>query len=207
MPADIAGVRQYVALVQNGLVAVSATDGAVLWESRRDSDYPDVVCATPIVQGDCVFTSVGYNGGSELVKVEKSGDRFKATSVYTQKAIASRQGGVLLVDGNVYGAHEERFWECQDFATGKSKWESNRRAVGIGSAIYADGRLYVVGEVKGEIAMIEASPAGYKQLGKFELPQQSTLRKPRGKIWTHPVISDGKLFLRDQELIFCYQIK
>jgi hypothetical protein len=55
--------------------------------------------------------------------------------------------------------------------------------------------------------MVEASPAGYKQLGKFELPKQSTLRKPRGKIWTHPVISDGKLYLRDQELIFCYQIK
>ena len=205
--AEIGGVRQYIALVQGGLVGVSANDGSVLWQHRRDSDYPDVVCPTPIVHGDFVYASVGNGGGCDLLKIEKNGDKFKATPVYNQKQIASRQGGVILVDGNVYGAHEDRAWVCQDLATGKTKWESNRRAVGIGSEVYADGRLYVVGEAKGEVAMFEASPAGFKQIAKFELPQQSTLRKPRGKIWTHPVISDGKLYVRDQELIFCYQIK
>jgi outer membrane protein assembly factor BamB len=205
--AEIGGVKQYIALVQNGLVAVSAIDGAPLWEHRRDSDYADVVCPTPIVHDNFVYVGVGYGGGSTLLKIEKDGDKFKATQVYAQKEIASRQGGLVLVDGNVYGSHEDRCWTCQDFATGKVKWESNRRAVGIGSCMYADGRLYVVAETKGEVAMFEASPAAYKQLAKFELPKQSTLRKPRGKIWTHPVISDGKLYVRDQELIFCYQIK
>jgi outer membrane protein assembly factor BamB len=208
IPADIGGARHYIALVQNGLVAVSAEDGSVLWEYRRDSDYPDVVCATPIVHGDYVYVSVGYGGGCDLLKIEKSGDKFKATPVYAnKKPIASRQGGVILVNGLVYGPHEDRAWTCQDFATGAFKWESNRRSVGIGPLVYADGRFYVVSEAKGEVAMFEATPTMYKQLAKFPLPKQSTLRKPRGKIWTHPVIADGKLYLRDQELIFCYQIK
>ncbi len=205
--ADIAGVRQYVALVQNGLVAVSAADGRKLWEHRRAADYPDVVCPTPVVQGDLVYATVGNGGGCDLVRIERAGDGLKATPVYTKKEIASRQGGVVLVEGNVYGAHEDRAWVCQDFGTGATKWESKRRAVGIGPVVYADGRLYVVSEATGEVAMIEASPAGFKQVAKFKLPKESSLRRSRGKVWTHPVISDGKLYLRDQELIFCYNIK
>jgi outer membrane protein assembly factor BamB len=207
MPSDIGGVQQYVALVQNGLVAVSARDGSLLWEHRRTNKYPDVVCPTPVIHGDFVYATAGSGGGCDLVKVEKADDKFKAAPVYTSKEIASRQGGVVLVNGHVYGSHEDRAWVCQDFATGKVHWESNRRAVGIGSVVYADGRLYVVGESKGEVAMLEASPDGYKQLGKFTLPKQSALRRPRGKIWTHPVISDGNLYVRDQEFIFCYRIK
>jgi outer membrane protein assembly factor BamB len=208
IPAEFGRVLQYIALVQNGLVAVSAQDGALLWEYRRDSDYADVVCPTPVVAGDHVYAGVGYGGGGVLLKIEKNGDQFKATPVYTKKEIASRQGGVILVNGYVYGPQETRNWVCQDFATGATKWESNsRRAVGIGPLVYADGRLYVVSEEKGEVAMIEASPAKFNQLAKFVLPEQSKLRKPHGKVWTHPVISDGKLYLRDQELIFCYQIK
>jgi outer membrane protein assembly factor BamB len=207
IPADFGGVRQYLALVQSGLVGVSAKDGSVLWEHRRENDYPDVVCPTPIVQGDFVYSSVGNGGGCDLLKIEKNGSKFKATPIYSKKEIGSRQGGVILINGSVYGPHEDRAWMCQDFATGAIKWESNRRAIGIGPLVYADGRLYLVSEGKGEVVMIEASPSAYKQLAKFELPEQSKLRRPRGKVWTHPVISDGKLYLRDQELIFCYQIK
>jgi outer membrane protein assembly factor BamB len=205
--ADIGGVRQYIALVQRGLVAVSAQDGSVVWEQQRENEYADVVCPTPIVHGDYVYCTVGAGGGCDLFKIEKNGDKFRATPVYSKKMIASRQGGVVLVDGYVYGPHEDRAWMCQDLASGEIKWESNRRAIGIGPLVYADGRFYAVSEGKGEVAMIEASPKAYKQLAKFQLPEESKLRKPRGKVWTHPVIADGKLYLRDQELIFCYQIK
>ena len=204
--ADIAGVRQYITLVQNGVVAVSAANGALLWENRRGSDYSDVVCPTPIVHGDYVYTSVGYNGGSTLLKIEKDGSKFKAVPVYTKKDIASRQGGVVLYNGALFGAQEANGWECQDLATGAQKWLA-RRGVGIGPFIEADGRLYIVSEQKGEVAMVDASPAAFKQLSKFNLPQQSKLRKTNGRIWTQPVISDGKLYIRDQELIFCYKIK
>lgn len=205
--ADIGGVRQYIALVQNGLVAVAAKDGELLWDYRRSADYPDVVCPTPIVQGDQVYVSVGNGGGCDLLKIEKADGKFKATPVYSQKEIANRQGGVVLVDGNIYGSHEDRAWTCQDFATGEIKWKSKRNAVGIGSVVYADGHLYVVGEAKGEVALLVASPTDYQEISKFKLPEESKLRKDRGKIWTHPVIADGHLYVRDQELVFCYKIK
>ena len=159
--AEIGGVRQYVALVQGGLVGVSAKDGSVVWQHRRDSDYPDVVCPTPVVQGDFVYASVGMGGGCDLLKIEKDGDKFKATSVYSKKAIASRQGGVILIEGNVYGPHEDRAWMCQDFETGATKWESNRRAIGMRSlGIRRRRRLYVVSEGKGEVAMIDCIAEG-----------------------------------------------
>ena len=69
-------------------------------------------------------------------------------------------------------------------------------------------RLSVLsGGGSGEVALLAASPDGYKELGRFTLPKQSTHRKPSGKIWTHPVVSDGRLYLRDQELVFCYKVK
>lgn len=85
--------------------------------------------------------------------------------------------------------------------------ESKRRDLGAGSLIAADGFLICVGEDKGEVALLDAAPTGYKEHGRFTLPKASALRKPRGKVWTHPVLSDGLLYVRDQELVFCYEIK
>src|SRR5262249_19343557 len=110
-------------------------------------------------------------------------------------------------DGYVYGFHDNRSWMCQDFMAGTMKWESPRRALGAGSVIWADGRLYCLGEDKGQVAMLAAAPTDYKMLSSFTLPKVSALRKPRGKVWTHPVLSDGMLYLRDQELVFCYKVK
>jgi hypothetical protein len=80
--------------------------------------------------------------------------------------------------------------------------------LGVGSAAYADGALYCLAEDKGEVARVAADPAGFKVTGRFTLPEASTFRdsKPRGKLWTHPVVADGRLFLRDEELLFCYKI-
>jgi hypothetical protein len=127
--------------------------------------------------------------------------------VYSQKEIGSRVGGVVLVDKYVFGFHETRAWQCQDLATGQIKWSSNRRALGAGSVIYADGMLFCVGEDRGEVALVEASPDAYKELGRFKLPMASNNRQPNGRVWSHPVISNGLLYVRDQELIFCYKVK
>lgn len=205
--AEIGGVRQYIALVQNGAAGVSARDGDLLWEHRRADPYPDVVCGTPLVEGNLVYLSVGYGAGSELLKLTANGGKFTVESVYAVKDMGNRLGGVVLVDGHVYGFHDNRSWMCQDFMTGEVRWESGRRALKAGSVIYADGRLYCFGEDKSELAMLEANPGGYKQLARFRLPQESMLRKPRGKAWTHPVLADGMLYLRDQELLFCYKVK
>ena len=95
---------------------------------------------------------------------------------------------------------------CQEFATGKLTWPRSKQDIKVGSIVAADGKLFVLGE-EGTVAMIEASPKKYNLLGKFELPVRAKVRKPSGKVWSHPSLSDGKLYLRDQELVFCYEVK
>lgn len=204
--ATIGGIKQCITLVQNGAVGVSAKDGTLLWEHRKGDPYPDVVCTTPIAQGNLVYLSIGYGAGSELLELTPADGKFKVNSLYAVKEMGNKQGGVILLDGYVYGFHENRAWTCQDFMTGTVKWESNRRGLGAGSALIADGRLYCLGEDKCQVAMLAATPDGYKELSRFTLPKESMLRKPRGKAWTHPVLSNGLLYLRDQELVYCYKV-
>ena len=201
--AEIDGVRQYIALTQTGVVGVSAKDGSTLWERRRDNPYPDVVCPTPICKDDFVYVSA-WKAGCTLLKLAPDGGKFKAEVVYDKKAIGNAHGGVVRVDQSVYGGHDLGPWECQDFATGAIRWQSD--ALGSGSLIYADGCLYCQA-ADGEVALLAASPDGYKELGRFTPPKHSAHRRPSGKVWTHPVVSDGRLYVRDQELLFCYKVK
>jgi outer membrane protein assembly factor BamB len=201
---EVGGVRQYVALTQDGAVAVAAKDGARLWEYRRDKPFPDVVCPTPLVKDNFVYLTA-WGGGGTLLKVTGDGNNFKADAVYTEKEIAPHHGGVVLVDGFVFGNHDLGSWECQDFATGAVKWKSKARALASGSLIAADGRLYCLTDA-GEVAMLAATPDAFKELGRFALPKQSKKRQPSGKVWSHPVLSDGRLYLRDQEYVFCYKV-
>src|SRR5262249_9076469 len=203
--ATIGGVKQYIALYQEGVVGVSAKDGSLLWQHKRPEKYGDVVCNTPIVQGNKVYVTVGYNrDGAELLEINKAGGKFTVKSVYDNKIIGSRNGGVVLVGKHLYGFHETNYWACQDFATGKLTLPRKRQALKAGSLIAADGRLYVQGEA-GEVAVLEANPKAFKLISKFQLPEKAKNPRSRAKVWTHPVISDGKLYLRDQEWLFCYQ--
>jgi outer membrane protein assembly factor BamB len=206
--ATIGGTKQYIYLTQKSLVGVRALDGQLLWKHTREEDYPDVVCPTPIVKGDLVYTSVGKSGGADLFKVTGAGGKFKVENVWSNKDLCTYHGGVVLVGGYVYGYHEQRNWVCQELATGNVAWPKGRarQPVKAGGVIAADGRLYVLDET-GTAAMLEASPKGFKVISQFKLPAQSKERKSRGGLWTHPVLSDGKLYLRDQELVFCYQVK
>jgi outer membrane protein assembly factor BamB len=209
MLAEIGGVKQVVTMVQDGAVGVSAKDGSLLWRYTREP-YPDILASSPLIKGHQVYLT-GWGGGATLLDITANGKKFKATAVYPLpgqflKEISNKQGGVMLVDGFLYGFHEDRPWVCQEWATGAIKWESGRRGFGAGVPIYADGNLYCQGE-DGTVGLIEASPKEYKLNGKFKLPKESTLRKSRGRIWTRPVLSDGLLYLRDQDLVFCYKIK
>jgi outer membrane protein assembly factor BamB len=207
--AEIAGVKMVIAMTQNGAVGVSTKDGTVLWVHKRTEDWPDVVCTSPLVHGNQVFLSVGHGGGAEMLELTNNGGKFAVKVVWSKKEIGNRQGGVVLVDKHIYGYHENRSWMCQDWAKGDEAWSSPRapRGLGAGSLIYADGNLICLTEDKSEVALLDASPAGYKEKGKFTLPKKSALRKSRGRVWTHPVLSDGLLYLRDQELLFCYNLK
>jgi outer membrane protein assembly factor BamB len=209
--ATIGGVKQYIQVTQEGIVGVAAKNGDLLWYFKRDNPWGDVLCPTPICQGNLIYATAG-KGGSTLIKVEPDGKKFKTTEVYAEKLIANWHGGLVLVDKYLYGYHADREWACQSFAEGgDNKWDDQpRNALGAGSLIYADGRLYCLSQNKdgtGVAAMLAANPEKYSEINRFTLPRASAIRKDRGGVWTHPVISDGYLYLRDQELIFCHKVK
>ena len=156
---------------------------------------------TPIVRGNEVYVTAGYGAGSKMIRIEPGN---KVTVVYENKVMKNHHGGVVLIGDHVYG-HADNGWVCQDFKTGEEVW--NHRGFGKGAVSAADGMLYCLEENTGTVVLVEASPKGWKESGRFKLDPQTKIRSNRGKVWTHPVISHGKLYLRDQDLISCYDVK
>jgi outer membrane protein assembly factor BamB len=203
MAAEIEGVRQIVVLTNEGIRGIAAGDGRLLW--RFDSRLSTEVVNSPMVRGSLVFITVGAGRGCTLVRVKRTGDTFSAEEVYSNKNVANHHGNVILLDGHVYGSSEGKGWVCQSLESGELAW-FERSKVPSGAVTYADGRFYCLGE-RGAVALVEASKAACTVLGRFALPRPSTLRKPKGGIWTPPVVANGRLFLRDQELVFCYDVR
>ena len=119
--------------------------------------------------------------------------------------MVNHHGGVILVDGYLYGYNDKAGWTCMDFKTGTVKW-TEKKALGKGAIHYADGCFYLLEEKTGTVVLIKASSKGWDEQGRFTLSPQTTQRNPKGMVWTHPVVSGGKLYLRDQELLFCYDV-
>ncbi len=205
MAAEFDSVKQFVVLTNRGVAGVAAADGKLLWSHRRMPPYSTEVVNSPILQPPFVYVTVGAGAGCDLLRVTRDGPDFRVEPVYTNTNMANHHGNVLLFDGHIYGFSERRGWMCQALETGEVVW-SERRALGAGAVTCAGGRLYCYGEDDGSIVLVEASPTGWRESGRFTIPEQTKLRKPRGRIWTPPVVSGGRLFLRDQELLFCYDI-
>jgi outer membrane protein assembly factor BamB len=200
-----AGVKQYVQLIGRGLISVRASDGKQLWSYNRiangTADIP-----TAIVQDDYVFGSTGYgDGGSALLKLVKDGDGVKAVEQYykSAKELQNHHGGMVLVDDYLYfgHGHNKGFPVCVELLTGEKKWEGNSRDIGSGSAAvtYADGHI-IFRYQSGAVALVEATPSEFKLKGVF---------KPEVQIkesWAHPVVCKGKLYLREQNTLMCYEI-
>jgi len=201
VPATIGGKKQYVQLVMQTLFGVDAATGKLAWSSK----WPGAVAVipTPIVKGDEIFISSGYKVGCKKIKVSASGE---VTDVFMNKDLVNHHGGVILIGDNLYGHSDKDGWTCMSFADGSVKWRQSE-ALGKGAIGYADGRLYCLEEGSGKVVLIEASPNGWKEQGRFQLTPQAANRAKDGKIWVHPVIANGKLYLRDQEFIYCYNVK
>lgn len=198
------GVKQYVQLMGRGLVSFRADDGELLWNYNRIANGTASI-PTPIVDGDYVFSSTGYGAGAALVELSSAGgNNVDAKEVYFLEArtLQNHHGGMVLVDGYLYGGngHNQGYPVCVEFKTGKIAWNQGRGA-GTGSAAigYADGHLYFRYQ-NGVVALVEASPAGYKLKGKFQIPD---VKNPS---WPHPVIVGGKLYLREQDALLCYDV-
>jgi len=199
VPVDLNGVRQYIQLTQPSLVGIAAKDGKVMWKSPWHGKT--AVIPTPIYRDGHVYITSGYGAGCKLVKISSDN---QPTDVYSNKVMKNHHGGVVLVGDHLYG-HADAGWTCQDFKTGEEVW--NHRGFGKGAITCADGMLYCLEEGSGTVALVEASPKGWKEHGRFKLDPQSKIRSSQGRIWTHPVISNGKLYLRDQDLIHCYDVR
>ncbi len=202
--SQAAGVKQYVQLTGRGIVSVAAADGAPLWSYRKVANGTANI-PTPIVKDDYVFCSSGYNTGAALLKIVKEGDALKAEEEYFLPAnkMQNHHGGMILLGDHVYCGHGQNQGMplCIDMKTGKAAW-GPERGPGSGSAaiVYADGHLYFRYE-NGIMALIEATPKAYKLKGSFKLASI------KGQSWPHPVISGGKLYLRDQDVLMCYDLK
>jgi outer membrane protein assembly factor BamB len=199
------GVRQYVQLTPGGVVGVAADDGRLLWRSRVAVNGTATI-PTAVVHGDYVYATSGYGAGCALLKLTPEGQAVRAETVYANKEMENHHGGVVLVDGHIYGYSDRNGWVCQDFPTGKLVW-SERRKLGKGSVTYADGHLYCYTEDNGTVALVRATTSGWTEDGRFEIPRHTKRPRKSGLVWTHPVIADGRLYLRDQDLIFCFDIK
>jgi outer membrane protein assembly factor BamB len=201
---EVGGIRQYVQQTGQGVIGVAARDGKVLWRQAKP-EFRTAIIPTPIFHDNLVYVTDGYGIGCDQFKLTPEGEGVKAERTYDKsvlKTVDNKHGGVVLVGEHIYGWTDAgNRWVCQDFKTGKVVWES--KELGRGSITYADGHLYCYSESDGTAVLIDASPDGWKEHGRFKIPRT---KKP-GSIWTHPVVANGRLYLRDQNLLYCYDVK
>ena len=195
------GSRQYIQLTMSKVFGISADDGSLLWQE----DWPGrtAVIPTPIYADGHVYITSGYGIGCMLLKI---GADNSVEKIYDNKVMKNHHGGTILLGDHVYGYSDGPGWICQDLKSGEMVWNEKSK-LGKGAVAYADGRLYCLSEKDGTCVLAEPTPEGWKEHGRFQIDPQTEQRSDRGKIWTHPVISNGKLYLRDQEIICCYDIK
>ncbi len=193
--ATIHGVRQYVQLTGQSVAGLNPDSGQVLWKADRPGKT--AVVTTPVIEGDMVFVTSSYGVGCNSFRVSRNGDTWSTEEVYANKEISNHHGGVVLLDGHVFGGSGPTF-RCVDIQSGELKFAE--RSAGKGATLYADGRFYLRSE-NGPMALIKATPSGYEEISRFDQPDRSD-----HKAWPHPVVANGKLYLRDQDILLCYDV-
>jgi outer membrane protein assembly factor BamB len=197
--AEIDGVRTYIQLTAAHVVGIAPKEGKVLWKATRKGET--AVITTPIYSDHQVYVTSSYGVGCNLFKVLSNSGAFTAEQVYANKVLANHHGGVIYLGDKLYGHSEAKGWVCQDFKTGQMVW-SEKEKLKKGCVSFADGKLICREEDSGILALIEASPTGYSEKGRFSQPERA-----KEKAWTPPTIAHGNLFVRDQDLLFCYNLK
>ncbi len=199
VPAEIGGTRQYIQLTAASVVGISSRDGSVLWKAVRPGNV--AVVPTPVVAENEIYVTSGYGAGCNLFKVTGTDGKFSAKQVYANHVMVNHHGGVVRVGDYIYGYSDGKGLTCQNSETGASVW-AEKSAIKKGSVSYADGKLYVREEDSGTVVLVDAAPGGYTEKGRLNQPGRG-----EEKAWSHPVIANGKLFIRDQDLLLCYDIK
>lgn len=190
----VGSLRQVATFTAQGAIGVRLADGKFLWRYDKVANGTANI-ATPVFHQDQIFYSSNYGTGCALLQLKDDGT---PNEIYFNKNLKNHHGGVVLHEGHVYG-YDDSTLVCLEWSTGKQKWKD--RSVGKGSITFAEGLLYVLSE-NGVMGLVRATPTEYQEVSRFKLPNLSD--KPT---WTYPVLANGRLYLRDQEQMHCYEIK
>lgn len=195
------GVKQYVQFLQKGLVGVDAKTGKFLWRYDRTAMNSPANIPTPVAGDGYVYSASGRGGGA-LVRLKNENGVVTPEQVYYSNRLPTAIGGAVRIGDYLYGTATAGLL-CVHWTTGEVKWQE--RGIGAASLAYADGRLYLHGE-NGQVALVEPTPEGYREKGKFTPPELP--ERPRGAMaWAYPVIANGKLYIRDQGSLWCFDVK
>jgi outer membrane protein assembly factor BamB len=198
--ATAAGVKQYVQFLQKGLVGIDAKSGKLLWRYDKTAQGSPANIPTPVGRDGYIYSATGRGGGG-LIKLNVNQNPTEVEQVYSSPRLPTAIGGAVLVGDYLYGTTSQAL-VCAGFKTGDIKWTD--RSVGASSLCYADGRLYVHGE-NGELALVEATPEGYREKGRFVPAGQPD--RGQSKAWAYPVVANGRLYVRDFGVLWCYDVK
>jgi outer membrane protein assembly factor BamB len=196
------GVKQYVQLLAKGLVGVDAKTGKFLWRYDKTAKGSPAVIPTPVAHAGYVYSSAARVGGG-LVKLKAKDGAVEAEPVYFKASLPSSIGGAVRIGDYLYGT-TMRGLQCVEFTTGNEKWQD--KCVGAGAICSADGLLYIHGE-NGMVALVEATPEAYREKGRFSPPGQPKHTLQMEQAWAYPVVANGRLYLRDLGVLWCYDIK
>jgi len=194
--ADVQGVRTYMTLTSDAGIGLRASDGKLMWKYSRVANRTANI-ATPVYFDNKVFYSSAYDTGGVLLGLAANGGEVKAQEIYFTRDMKNHHGGVVLVNGYLYG-YSDSILTCMDFATGKVMWRN--RSVGKGALTYADGNLYLLSE-SNVVGLAAATPSAYEEKGRFEISDQGW------PSWAHPVVAGGRLYIRNQGTLASYDIR
>jgi outer membrane protein assembly factor BamB len=197
--AKLSGVKQYVQFLSKGLAGVEAKTGKLLWRYERTAKDSPAVVITPLVSDGCIYSAAFRAGGAVIKPVKKYG-AFTVEEVYFNNKLPYGLGGVVKVGDYFYGAVNQSSM-CIEFKTGTIQWEER----GVGSWLVADGQIYEHDE-NGEVALIEPNPKGHIEKNRFTPPNRPVDPK-QSKAWPHPVIADGRLYIRELNSLWCYDVR
>jgi len=193
IPLQVNGGTQVIFFTHDRALGLDINDGRLLWEYGKPANNVANV-ATPIARGNRVFISSDYGIGGGLVEIKADN---KAQELYFTKDMRNHHSSSVLVGDYLYG-FSSSILTAMKFDTGEIAWRD--RSVGKGSLVYADGNLYCFSE-NGVVGLVEATPNGYHEKGRFRIQQGSL------PTWTHPVVAGGRLYLRDQDTIYAFDVR
>jgi hypothetical protein len=204
------GVPVYVTASARGLLGIHCQSGELLFENSATGNATAVI-PTPIVSGNLIYHSSAYGAGNAAVEITLNDGKLNAKQKYHEKkeSMENHHGGTVLHDGTIFGFSKalRGVWMAQDLATGKVLWSKKIGRATSGSVAFADGLLYCYDDQDGICYLVQPARDGWIEKGKVAIPDKSEIDRQRGAIWSHPVIADQKLIVRDLDKIFAFDIQ